>query len=148
MLLGNAPGSYQQNENSYWMFPGSSKSHSVQSRNLEATPRMLFFVTSSKNHFFLLLISDTLAFLFLQEIIFDRSTGFSLSICVDEICDSCLSDWTFWVFHLQFASSVVKGILTTLSVDTFRVKCTYCLFTFPLQKADERVRECVHKIEI
>ena len=66
----------------------------------------------------------------LPAFIVDRSSGFSLSICTEKVCDSCLFDWTFQVFHLQFPCHVLKWILTPLCVDTFIVKCTYCLFTF------------------
>lgn len=97
---------------------------------------------------FLLLISETLTFLLLQQFIFERSTCFCLSICRENVCDSCLFDWTFRVFPLQFASRVVKEILTTLRVDTYlelSAHRVYFLFCF---RELMKVTECVHRLDI
>lgn len=51
--MGNTPGSYQQNEKSYKMFPGNQTSLSVPSHSLEATPRRRFARSSRRNEGFL-----------------------------------------------------------------------------------------------
>lgn len=152
--MGNTPSSYQQNEKSYKMFPGNKKSLSVRSNSLEATPRTLLLILSTKNVvvvFFFFVPRCCLTWLSLKwfknnstsvpAFIFDRSSRFSLSICTEEVCDSCLSDWTFQVFHLQFACHVAKLILTHFHVDAFLVNCTHCLFALQFERNVTRGRD-------
>lgn len=128
------------------MFPGNKTSLSVRRNSLEATPRMLLLTISTKiKVFFLTLLPFDFSFKCYKNnstsvtaFIFDRSTLFSMSICTNKVCDSCLSDWTFQVFHLQFACHVAKLILTHFHVDAFLLNRTYCLFACQFEGNAER----------
>lgn len=137
--MGNPPSSYQQNEKSYKMFPGNKTALGVRSNSLEATPRKLLLTISTRiKVFFPPLLLDFSLKCFennstsVAAVLLDRSALVSVSICTDKVRDSCLSDRTFQVFHLQFACRAAKLILTHFRVDPSPLNCTHCLFAFSI----------------
>lgn len=121
------------------MFLSNKTSFTIWSNSLETSLRMPPLIISTKNYFFFfhrrgsrlyLFSASKITELHLLHLFLTGPVVFSLSICTGKVCDSCLSDWTFQVFHLQFACHVAKPILTHFRVDAFLLNCTYCFFAF------------------
>lgn len=123
----------QCSEQQFWGNSKNTVAHHVNQK-------CLFFFTVAAAWLFFKVVQEQPSFRFLR-LCFDRSSHFSLSICTEEVRDSCLSDWTFQVFHLQFACHVAKLILTHFYVDTFLVNCTYCLSAFQFEEDVETERD-------